>query len=351
MASSLTIMDAYDPQDPSGRPPRAHGSYRNTSALGQLRQNLRDARLRETMHRPYYPSPLSRSPVQASISSASRTAASIASSSRSTVSTSTTPPSTSSRFSINQAFKALNDDDISFFDRLIATLPPHAADFSQLKSAYIAHLPDELDYRQHQAGSSRHADETDWDAHLWSILLSLVKVRGRSWRERWDSVRLAFGLDPNSGDETDQSAGTQNTSVSATGSSTQHAYDSVSEQELEQGHHPHGSRNASHSKQSRSANRHLRFDLGLPRSSSPPPVHAIANHSAAYRRSLQEELTLEAETQVGQTHLDDPISAIQARLSRMLDADDHLNQRSTDPSSNDKGVGSSKERHPPSGRC
>ncbi len=83
--------------------PRRHiPSVGSNSGLDQLRRNLHDAQLRESIHRPYFPSPLSQSPLQASISSASHTAASVASSSRTTVSTSTTPPSTSSRFSINQ---------------------------------------------------------------------------------------------------------------------------------------------------------------------------------------------------------------------------------------------------------
>ncbi|SJX64534.1 uncharacterized protein SRS1_15145 [Sporisorium reilianum f. sp. reilianum] len=305
------------------------------SGLGQLRPNLRDSGLRQVMHRPYYPSPLSQSPLQASVSSASRTAASIASSSRSTVSTSTTPPSTSSRFSISQAFKDLTDDDIHFFDRLISTLPSHAADFSQLKAAYTAHLPAELDRRRRRAGPSHSPDQIDWDTHLWSILLSLVKVRGKNWRERWDSVRLAFGLDPNSGDETDLSSATQSTHTSATGSSTQHGADSTSEREWDRTDQQHGlgTRGSAHRFHAEEPSHHhaapSRLDLGLPRSSSPPPGRRRRDETTPHPLSLQEELALDTTPRSRRSNLDDPISAIQARLSRMLELDEHLDHGSS----------------------
>ena len=286
------------------------------------------------MHRPYHPSPLSQSPVQASISSASHTAASVASTSRSTVTTSTTPPSTSSRFSINQAFKALTEDDIEFFDRLTSTLPSHAADFSQLKSAYTAHLPDELDRRHRAAGSSYHADQVDWDAHLWSILLSLVKVRGNNWRERWDSVRVAFGLDPNSGDETDLSAATQSTSTSAAGSSTQHGADSTSEDESNDPHRRRAQGTRDHPAHAPTSRQQLpsRYDLGLPRSSSPAPRHVPPGRFLSQSRTLYEELEHESTPRTRPSHLDDPISAIQARLSRMLDSEEDERQSTKSPS-------------------
>ncbi|KAJ9474802.1 putative spindle pole body-associated protein [Pseudozyma hubeiensis] len=300
--------------------PRFDGS----SSLGQLRQNLREARLRESMHRPAYPSPLSQSPMQASISSASRTAASIASSSRSTVSTSTTPPSASSRFSINQAFKTLTNEDIDFFDRLVASLPSQTADFSQLKTAYTAQLPSELDLRYRSVNTSRGAAQVDWDAHLWSILLSLVKVRGRNWRERWDSVRLAFGLDPNSGDETDLSAVTQSSSRSATGSSTQHGDDWNSEDGWDDPH-PRAERKSAdptlaHTpRQSRERRSVLasRYNLGLPRSSSPLPQQQASPYPY---RLLHDELAQEDEALRAHPPTEDPISAIQLRLRRMIES-------------------------------
>ncbi|TKY89472.1 hypothetical protein EX895_002003 [Sporisorium graminicola] len=309
-----------------------------SSKLGQLQHNLRDARLREAMHRPYYPSPLSQSPLQGSISSASHTAASIASSSHSTVSTSTTPPSTSSRFSINQAFKALTDDDIDFFDRLISTLPSPAADFSQLKAAYTAHLSDELNRRHRRSSSSHSPTQVDWDAHLWSILLSLVKVRGKNWRERWDSVRLAFGLDPNSGDETDLSSATQTTDASITGSSTQHGADSTSERGMHASHERYlrdmgQPASPSHASTPRRQHSHHRaapspLSLGLPRSSSPPPRYGQSEQQPPHLRSMQEELAEERTSQTRRLNLDDSISAIQTRLSHMLDTDGELEQGS-----------------------
>ena len=312
------------------------------SSLDQLRRNLRDGHLRESLHRPHYPSPLSQSPLQASISSASHTAASVASSSRHTVSTSTTPPSTSSRLSINQAFKSLTDEDIGFFDRLISTLPSHAADFSQLKSAYTAHLPEELDRRQRQAGTSRDTSEIDWDAHLWSILLSLVKVRGSNWRERWDSVRLAFGLDPNSGDETDLSATTQSTSQSVTGSSTQHGEESTSEQEWDESRRRYlqaatttaSSASALPSVRNVASAQPSRTYLGLPRSSSPPLMRPTAGAPPSESSPQRNNLLRRTETRPRQSESDDPISAIQARLSRLLNPD-ALSDESSDPDSPD----------------
>ncbi|GAC99844.1 potential spindle pole body-associated protein [Pseudozyma hubeiensis SY62] len=272
--------------------------------------------------------------MQASISSASRTAASIASSSRSTVSTSTTPPSVSSRFSINQAFKTLTDEDIDFFDRLVASLPSQAADFSQLKAAYTAQLPSELDRRYRSAGTSRGPAQVDWDAHLWTILLSFVKVRGRNWRERWDSVRLAFGLDPNSGDETDLSAVTQSTSRSATGSSTQHGADVNSDHGWDQSfeRRSRAERKSAdptpaytpRQTQERRTVLASRYDLGSPRSSSPPPEPRSPPYS---HRLLHDELAQEDEALPAHFPTDDPISAIQLRLRRMMQADqlgDHI---------------------------
>ncbi|SPO28954.1 uncharacterized protein UTRI_04996_B [Ustilago trichophora] len=313
----------------------------SNSGLAQLRRNLQDVHLREATHRPYYPSPLSQSPLQASLSSTSHTAASVASSSRNTVSTSTTPLSTSSRFSINQAFKALTDEDISFFDRLVSTLPARASDFSQLKAAYTAHLPEELDRRQRRAGLSSFGGGIDWDAHLWSILLSLVKVRGSNWRERWDSVRLAFGLDPNSGDETDLSAATQSTVPTGTDSSTQHGGESHSDNEWDESHRRYlqAATTSASPSSGLTPRQHrvyesflpLRSQLGLPRTSSPPPkrnaFHAPAPTSHPHASEEEDDHHhLDLETRRKQSHLDDPISAIQDRLSRLLDPESSSNQ-------------------------
>lgn len=297
--------------------------------MEQLRRNLQAAHLRESVHRPQYPSPLRQSPLQASISSASNTAASIASSSRTTVSTSTTPPSTSSRFSINQAFKDLTDDDIDFFDRLVTGLPSHAADFAQLKTAYTAHLAEELDRRRRVAGPSPGAAQIDWDAHLWSILLSLVKVRGSNWRERWDSVRLAFGLDPNSGDETDQSAVTQSTDISTASDATQHAAERYAERDGDDSYRDYvraarqipGHKTDLTPRHSYSTQSFLppRDTLGLPRSSSPPPIRQSSLPVGSKHYPLHDTSEEDNATPRRRKHVDDPISAIQARLSRLLD--------------------------------
>ncbi|SOV05615.1 uncharacterized protein UDID_06388 [Ustilago sp. UG-2017a] len=292
--------------------------------MDQLRRNLHAAQLRESVHRPHYPSPLRQSPLQASMSSASHTAASVASSSRTTVSTSTTPPSTSSRFSINQAFKDLTDDDIGFFDRLVNHLPHHAADFSQLKTAYAAHVAEELS-RRNRHGTTK----IDWDAHLWSILLSLVKVRGRNWRERWDSVRLAFGLDPNSGDETDQSAVTQSTNITATSDSTQHLDGRYPDREVDDSYRQYV-RAARHTSGLPADRTPRRSDQGrpilpphdrllLPRASSPPQMPHSSHRASLRSYPLDDPGERPEATLQTRSHAKDPISAIQARLSRLLD--------------------------------
>ncbi|GAC75710.1 hypothetical protein PANT_18c00026 [Moesziomyces antarcticus T-34] len=302
----------------------------SSSGLDELRRNVHQAHARESTHRPYYPSPLSQSPLQASLSSTTHTAASVASTSRTTLSTSTTPPSTSSRFSIKQAFKALTEDDIHFFDRLMSTLPPQAADFSQLKTAYTRLLPAELEHRSHH---SVGADpDTDWDTHLWSILLSLIKVRGTNWRECWDSVRLAFGLDPHSGDETDQSASTQSTQASASSSS---AHDHLEPP-------PEPNRRLLERVSQRSApGRGNSLEQISPRQQRATADFGIRGHSSLYSRSPSPPpLASRAEAQLrshrgapryrddhakrAQPSLDDSISAIQARLSTLLDPDERL---------------------------
>ncbi|KAK0536785.1 hypothetical protein OC835_001922 [Tilletia horrida] len=104
--------------------------------------------------------------------------------------TSSTTTATAST-SLTSAFAALSADDIAFFDALIAHhLPAVAsntgagvADFASLKAAYesaVRALP------QHERDSP----------HRWDTLLRLVQVRGRSWPERWDAVRMALGLSP-----------------------------------------------------------------------------------------------------------------------------------------------------------
>ncbi|EPQ26380.1 uncharacterized protein PFL1_06028 [Pseudozyma flocculosa PF-1] len=179
--------------------------------------------LQRSPYRPAYPSPLSQKPLQASVSS-SRTGVSTANSTRSATSDRTASTSATSRFSITQAFSSLRQHEVRFFDQVIDLLPSHAADFAQLKAAYNVVVASEIEGR---ARSGRNAgkraavdggmvdgdgsdEEQEWDTNLWSCLLSLVKVRGRDWKERWDSVRMALGLEPrSSGDETGQTTQSQ----------------------------------------------------------------------------------------------------------------------------------------------
>ncbi|CAD6952571.1 unnamed protein product [Tilletia caries] len=79
------------------------------------------------------------------------------------------------------AFASLTPADIVFFDNIIATTAPGPAEFATLKHAY-------------QQATSSHT-ETE-SPHRWNTLLSLVQVRGRTWHERWDAVRLSLGLHP-----------------------------------------------------------------------------------------------------------------------------------------------------------
>lgn len=211
----------------------------------------------------------------------------------------------------------------------MSTLPSHAADFSQLKSAYTAHLPEELDRRYRKAGPSRDAAQVDWDAHLWSILLSLVKVRGSNWRERWDSVRLAFGLDPNSGDETDQSAATQSTNFSDASSSTQHQDESLLEQRRDARFSARLPPNLT-PRPRRTLDPVLppRDALSLPRASSPPPERNASETPLADFFSSDEERYPASRVPQRRSQQDDPISAIQARLSRLLEPEESLGESS-----------------------
>ncbi|PWN50649.1 hypothetical protein IE53DRAFT_387029 [Violaceomyces palustris] len=159
-------------------------------------------------HQPIFPSPLSQQPLRASASS-SITQASNSSS------------TATSRFSISQAFSSLTPRDIAFFDSVISLLGPGASDFAQLKKAYNASLSSNLEARANESPSQK-AEREEWDAHLWSILLSLVRVRGKDWSERWDSVRMAMGLDPRSseGESTSSNLGSSSSSSDSQTSGT-----------------------------------------------------------------------------------------------------------------------------------
>ncbi|PWZ02481.1 hypothetical protein BCV70DRAFT_182607 [Testicularia cyperi] len=281
-------------------------------------------------HRPHFPSPLSRSPLQASNSSASHTAASVASSSRTGTSTptTTTTRSTGSRFSIQQAFDWLSEEDLAFFDRLIASLPPGAADFGQLKRAYDRLLPDEVLRRGDSAGPRRldhkrgydDDGEGDWDDQLWSSLLSLVKVRGQDWLERWDTVRIALGLDPVSnsdgGSDLNDGSGTY-----ASSSDLEHRHDRT---------HKRTSNNIDGESESDAESD---ADTATPSSASDHDGSASTQKSSSLAQRQTQPWRTESKVGTNASHessqeespddvgSDDPISAIQNRLSRLMSYD------------------------------
>ncbi|PWN26873.1 hypothetical protein BDZ90DRAFT_193931 [Jaminaea rosea] len=99
---------------------------------------------------------------------------------------STTSGGSSSARSITSTFSALDAEDIHFFDELISSLALGDGSFASLKRAYEALRP----------------QDEERDAHRWDLLLSLVRVQGRDWSERWDAVRLSLGMDMRGGDNT-----------------------------------------------------------------------------------------------------------------------------------------------------
>lgn len=96
---------------------------------------------------------------------------------------STSSLASSSNRSLTSIFSSLTPDDVRFFDHLIATLSPGDASFASLNTAYQS-------LRRKWPGIR----DSNRDDHLYSSLLSLVKVRGRDWSERWDAVRVGLGL-------------------------------------------------------------------------------------------------------------------------------------------------------------
>lgn len=78
-----------------------------------------------------------------------------------------------------------------FFDALVADLAPGESSFASLNSAYQR-------LRRTWPGISNDPERDD---HLYDSLLSLVKVRGRDWSERWDAVRVGLGYDMRARDD------------------------------------------------------------------------------------------------------------------------------------------------------
>jgi len=94
---------------------------------------------------------------------------------------------------------ALHEAEVAFFDTVISVLPLESTSFAELKSAYNACREDvQLMRPVMQSLRASHTDEAQasMDARLWNTLLSLVQVRGTTWAERWDSIRVSLGLEP-----------------------------------------------------------------------------------------------------------------------------------------------------------
>lgn len=106
--------------------------------------------------------------------------------------------SQTSTTSLSTAFVHLGQRQVAFFDRVIDLLPDDAQEFSELKRAY--------NRARSEDGSSLPRDlDADADAALWDSLLRLTHVRGRTWAQRWDAVRVALGLEPRIVSEDDES--------------------------------------------------------------------------------------------------------------------------------------------------
>ncbi|CAO1625749.1 unnamed protein product [Parajaminaea phylloscopi] len=93
--------------------------------------------------------------------------------------------STSAR-SIASTFSTLDDDDVHFFDQVIAALPSKASSFKLIKDAFTTLAGEPAS----GLGQTNRRDE-----HRWAVLLSLTKVRGSDWSDKWDTVRMGLGLD------------------------------------------------------------------------------------------------------------------------------------------------------------
>ena len=98
----------------------------------------------------------------------------------------------------------LTDAEIAFFDAVVASLPDASDGFGHLKRAYDAQMRvPTLVHSVARALDVGPDDTTAVDARLWNTLLALVQVRGHTWAERWDAVRVSLGLDPWVSDEDD----------------------------------------------------------------------------------------------------------------------------------------------------
>ncbi|WFD41838.1 hypothetical protein MPSI1_000474 [Malassezia psittaci] len=91
----------------------------------------------------------------------------------------------------------LHEEEIAFFDAVIDSLPRASHAFQQLKRAYDLQSKNPNWMLRIAEALQFSLEETSAvDARLWNTLLALVQVRGQTWAERWDSVRVSLGLDP-----------------------------------------------------------------------------------------------------------------------------------------------------------
>lgn len=108
----------------------------------------------------------------------------------------------------------LNDAEIQFFDEVLDAIRPDSCSFVELKDAFndavgaTAHLDRVARTLPPGVQDRRKAAEL----RLWNSLLAMVQVRGESWAERWDTVRVLLGLDPR-GSDSDASIDMQDVSA------------------------------------------------------------------------------------------------------------------------------------------
>lgn len=94
---------------------------------------------------------------------------------------------------------ALRDVEVAFFNAIICHLPLASTSFSELKQAYNVCRQDATlmaPIMQDFRASYTPEAQASIDARLWNTLLSLVQVRGDTWAERWDTIRVGLGLEP-----------------------------------------------------------------------------------------------------------------------------------------------------------
>lgn len=94
---------------------------------------------------------------------------------------------------------ALRDVEVAFFNAVIRHLPLASTSFSELKQAYNVCRQDTAlmtPIMQDFRASYTPEAQSSIDARLWNTLLSLVQVRGHTWAERWDTIRVGLGLEP-----------------------------------------------------------------------------------------------------------------------------------------------------------